>query len=290
MGGPRAAGPAPPRGGLRRAHRRTRRRAPSSPSIVTASSWRRVRSLVSASLDVPPEATPDAAAAFAAVARLQPGARFFDRPRHPPLAALLSSPERAERGGALLAERRTVRLKALSTRARAFLHALLLGTVPTGACRLRAGRSVDRPLAGSTPRPHICGSGVIQCSASGPRPSGGLGIGRLARAVAPRRRAPSTPCCGGSLGTVRPRGRPAGRPWWLTTTGLAAPWLAERWLTRLGPGSAAPAQPPPGRTRSRPRQPALRRRGGAMPLQAGGHALDRPGAGGFRVRARLLPQ
>lgn len=169
-----------------------------------------------------------------------------------------------ERGGALLAERLARSdVEALEARDRGFLHELVLGT-------LRHRGQLDHALAAAADRPLLrIDPAVLTILRLGayqvlrlrvPDRAAVSESVELARAVAPR----ATGIVNAVLRRLAREGAPAAPDpqadplGWLTTTGSLPRWLAERWLTRLGPEgaharAAALLEPPPVAFRVNPR-------------------------------------
>lgn len=149
-----------------------------------------------------------------------------------------------ERGGALLAERLAhADVEALAPRDRGFLHELVLGTLrQRGLLDHALAASLDRPLSRLDPAVlTILRLGAYQIlRLRVPDRAAVSESVELARAFAPRatglvnavlRRLARE----GPPPTPDPQADPLG---WLTTAGSLPPWLAERWLARLGPDVA----------------------------------------------------
>jgi len=149
-----------------------------------------------------------------------------------------------ERGGTLLADRLArADAEALPPRDRAFLHELVMGT-------LRHRGLLDHALAGTLDRP----LGRVDPAVLTTLRLGAYQILRLrvpdraavsesvelARVAAPR----STGIVNAVLRRLAREGPPPLPAFesdplaWLTSAGSLPPWLAERWLTRLGPATA----------------------------------------------------
>jgi 16S rRNA (cytosine967-C5)-methyltransferase len=149
-----------------------------------------------------------------------------------------------EEGGALLAERMAARdVEALDRRERAFLHELVLGT-------LRSRGRLDHALARASARPLADLDGPTRNALR-------LGAYQVLRLRVPDRAAVSesvdlvraaSPKAAGFVNAVLRRLAREGAPpepdpvkaplEWLTTIGSLPPWIAERWLERLGPETA----------------------------------------------------
>jgi len=177
----------------------------------------------------------------------------------------------ADRGGARLAERLArPDVEALSPRDRAFLHELVLGTLRhRGFLDQALAASVDRALSRIDPAVLTIlrlGANQILRLRVPDRAAVSESV-ELAREVAPR----ATGLVNAVLRRVAregpppapdPRADPMG---WLTTVGSLPPWLAERWLTRLGPETArarasAFLETPPVVYRRNPRTPDIEAR------------------------------
>ena len=149
-----------------------------------------------------------------------------------------------DQGGALLDERMAAHdVEALDRRERAFLHELVLGT-------LRSRGRIDHALARASARPL---ADLDEPTRNALR----LGAYQVLRLRVPDRAAVSesvdlvraaSPKAAGFVNAVLRRlsreGAPAepdparGPLEWLTTIGSLPPWIAERWLARIGPEAA----------------------------------------------------
>jgi 16S rRNA (cytosine967-C5)-methyltransferase len=209
-----------------------------------------------------------------------------------------------ERGGALLAERLARSdVEALDARDRAFLHELVLGTLRhRGLLDHALAASVDRPLRRIDPAIlTILRLGAYQVlRLRVPDRAAVSESVELARAVAPR----ATGIVNAVLRRLAREGAPAAPDpqadplGWLTTEGSLPRWLAERWLTRLGPEvararAAALLEPPPVAFRVNPRARDLEARLAASgvvatPLTVPGARQAREGALGALVEEGLV--
>jgi 16S rRNA (cytosine967-C5)-methyltransferase len=177
----------------------------------------------------------------------------------------------ADRGGARLAERLArPDVEALSPRDRAFLHELVLGTLRhRGFLDQALAASVDRALSRIDP-PVLTilrlGANQILRLRVPDRAAVSESV-ELARDVAPR----ATGLVNAVLRRLAREGPPpapdpqADPMGWLTTVGSLPPWLAERWLARLGPETAraraaALLETPPVVYRRNPRTPDIEAR------------------------------
>ncbi|HUG52823.1 MAG TPA: transcription antitermination factor NusB [Vicinamibacteria bacterium] len=208
----------------------------------------------------------------------------------------------SDRGGQLLAELMArPEVEALSTRDRAFLHELVLGTLRhRGLLDHALAEAADRPLARLEP-PVL---GLLRLGAYQllrmrvPARAAVSESVELAREVAPR----ATGFVNAILRHLVREGPPplpdpeADALGWLTTAGSLPRWLAERWLARLGPAvaharAAALLEAPPVVFRINPRVPdaaARLRLAGvvAVPLAVPGALEAREGAAALASLAR----
>jgi 16S rRNA (cytosine967-C5)-methyltransferase len=190
-----------------------------------------------------------------------------------------------ERGGPVLGDRLAASdVLALDTRERAFLHELVLGT-------LRRRGEVDHALAAHLDRPltrleapvlaalRLGGYQILRLRV--PHRAAVSESVELARAASPR----AAGFVNAVLRALARGGAPAlpdplaDAPGWLATGGSLPPWLAERWLARLGPEAAvvrarALLDPPAVFFRANPRVP---------------DALDRVRAAGLQVQPASVP-
>jgi 16S rRNA (cytosine967-C5)-methyltransferase len=192
-----------------------------------------------------------------------------------------------ERGGALLAERLArADVEALAPRDRAFLHELVMGTLRhRGLVDHALASAVDRPLGRLDPAVlTILRLGAYQVlRLRVPDRAAVSESVELARVAAPR----ATGIVNAVLRRLSRQGPPALPDFereplaWLTTAGSLPRWLAERWLSRLGPAVAraraeALSQPPPIVFRLNPRVTDADARMGAAGVAAAPLAV--PGA------------
>ena len=202
-----------------------------------------------------------------------------------------------ERGGPTLADRLADGdVEGLSPRDRAFLHELVLGTLRRrGALDFACGRLLDTPFSRlDAPLKATLRLGAYQLlHMRVPARAAVSESVELARESAPR--------AAGLVNAVLRRLAREGPPvlpdaatdplGWMTTAGSLPPWLATRWLARLGPATAvararALLDPPPTVFRLNPRVPDAQERARAAGLEP--RPLTVPGAWIAEGRAAAL--